>query len=401
MKLALIIDDYLPDSTRVGAKMFHELALELIASGHKVTLITPAVGQGSSFVEEDIDGVNVWRFRSGSIKDVGKVTRALNETLLSFKAWHAIKHKVQSDSFDGVIYYSPSIFFGGLVSKIKQVCKCPSYLVLRDLFPQWVVDAGMIRAGSLIERYFRFFEHYSYRQADVIGLMSEKNIEVFNQANDARYSTEILRNWAALVPYIPQGNSVSLRSELGLEDKIIYFYGGNIGHAQDMANLMRLAKGMCEYKHAHFLFVGQGDEVALINKLASDWQLENFTYLPSVNQNEFKAILAEIDVGLFSLSAQHTAHNFPGKLLGYMVQSLPILGSVNNGNDLLDLVNSHNAGCITVNGNDEELLTNAIRIYEDCRLRKHLGMNAYNLLKREFAVPTIANNIVERLRGLL
>lgn len=25
MKLALIIDDYLPNSTRVGAKMFHEL----------------------------------------------------------------------------------------------------------------------------------------------------------------------------------------------------------------------------------------------------------------------------------------------------------------------------------------------------------------------------------------
>ncbi|HGB9556029.1 TPA: L-fucosamine transferase, partial [Escherichia coli] len=25
MKLALIIDDYLPHSTRVGAKMFHEL----------------------------------------------------------------------------------------------------------------------------------------------------------------------------------------------------------------------------------------------------------------------------------------------------------------------------------------------------------------------------------------
>ncbi|SIQ50976.1 Glycosyl transferase 4-like domain-containing protein [Shewanella morhuae] len=217
MKLALIIDDYLPDSTRVAAKMFHELAVELITNGHNVTVITPSVSQVPSFLEEDIDGVNVWRFRSGPIKDVGKVTRALNETLLSFKAWQAIKHKVQSDSFDGVIYYSPSIFFGGLVSKIKQVCKCPSYLVLRDLFPQWVVDAGMIRAGSLIERYFRFFEHYSYRQADVIGLMSEKNIEVFCQANSTRYPTEILRNWAALTPYFTQRETVSLRSKLGLE----------------------------------------------------------------------------------------------------------------------------------------------------------------------------------------
>lgn len=399
MRLALIIDDYLPSSTRVGAKMFHELAVELNANNHHVTVITPSITQASSFAEEYIDGVNVWRFRSGPIKDVGKVTRALNETLLSFKAWQAIKHKVQSDSFDGVIYYSPSIFFGGLVSKIKQVCKCPSYLVLRDLFPQWVVDAGMIRAGSLIERYFRFFEHHSYRQADVIGLMSEKNIEVFCQANSTRYPTEILRNWAALAPCITQFKSVSLRSKLGLEGKVIYFYGGNIGHAQDMANLMRLANSMRKYTNAHFLFVGQGDEVELINKMASDWKLENFTYLPSVNQNEFKEILAEVDIGLFSLSSQHTAHNFPGKLLGYMVQSLPILGSVNAGNDLLELINKNDAGFITINGDDEGLLNNAIALYDAYELRRQLGMKSYLLLEREFSVTTIVQYILDALRS--
>jgi len=398
MRLALIIDDYLPHSTRVGAKMFHELALELITNGHKVTVITPAVGQAQKFVEESIDDVKVWRFRSGPIKDVSKITRALNETLLSFRAWRAIKHKVECESFDGVIYYSPSIFFGGLVAKIKKHCMCPSYLILRDLFPQWVVDAGMLKAGSLIERYFRFFEHYSYRQADTIGLMSKKNIEVFCQANGQRYSTEILRNWADLTPYTPRDFSGTLRNKLGLEGKIIYFYGGNIGHAQDMANLMWLAKSMCDYENAHFLFVGQGDEVELINKMAREWQLENYTYLPSVNQKEFKTILADIDVGLFSLSAQHTAHNFPGKLLGYMVQSLPILGSVNEGNDLLELINSNNAGFITVNGNDEGFLNNAIRIYNDSELRTQLGSNAYSLLENEFAVSIIAQNILESLR---
>ncbi|MCQ8856447.1 L-fucosamine transferase, partial [Escherichia coli] len=36
MKLALIIDDYQPNSTRVGAKMFNELAQEFIQGGHDV-----------------------------------------------------------------------------------------------------------------------------------------------------------------------------------------------------------------------------------------------------------------------------------------------------------------------------------------------------------------------------
>ncbi len=56
----------------------------------------------------------------------------------------------------------------------------------------------MIRSGSLIEKYFRYFEDHSYRQADMIGLMSEKNRTIFNDMTKARYSTEILRNWAAL-----------------------------------------------------------------------------------------------------------------------------------------------------------------------------------------------------------
>lgn len=398
MKLALIIDDYLPDSTRVGAKMFHELALELMASGHNVTVITPAAGQAQKFTEQSIDGVTVWRFSSGPIKDVGKVTRALNETLLSFRAWSAIKQHVNERTFDGVIYYSPSIFFGGLVNKIKQRCNCSSYLVLRDLFPQWVIDAGMLNKGSLIARYFKFFEQYSYQAANIIGLMSEKNREVFSQSNRTDYPTEILRNWADATPVNVDTSVNSIRTQLQLENKVIYFYGGNIGHAQDMANLMRLAKGMQHCTQAHFLFIGQGDEVELINQLAQQWKLTNYTYFPSVNQNEFKRILADIDIGLFSLSAKHTAHNFPGKLLGYMVQSLPILGSVNSGNDLQALVNSSEAGFISENGDDEQLLKNAIALYESPSLRKQLGYGAYELLKNEFSVTAIAANIVKKLK---
>ena len=109
-------------------------------------------------------------------------------------------------------------------------------------------------------------------------------------------------------------------------------------------------------------------------------------------------MLAEVDVGMFSLSAEHTAHNFPGKLLGYMVQSLPILGSVNTGNDLKMLVNSNQAGYITINGDDEQLLKDAVSLYESASLRKKVGCNAYELLKNEFSVTSIAENLVSKLK---
>ncbi|MBQ0688704.1 glycosyltransferase family 4 protein, partial [Providencia rettgeri] len=365
MHLALIIDDYLPNSTRVGAKMFHELACELLKKGYNVTVITPNSNQQKALVNDSIDGVNIWRFKSGIVKDVNKIKRALNETLLSTYAWRAVKSQISKNTFQAIIYYSPSIFFGPLVKKIKSICNCPSYLVLRDLFPQWCIDSGLIRKNSLIEKYFRFFEQYSYKQADIIGLMSDRNIEVFNKYNSG-LNTHVLRNWAKISI---TSHSSYYRKKLNLEDKVIYFYGGNIGHAQDMTNLLKLAKGMKEYTNAHFLFVGQGDEVELIKKLIIDWRLNNTTYLPSIDQNEFKQLLSEVDIGLFSLAKHHSFHNFPGKLLGYMVHSIPILGSVNNDNDLMPLINHSNAGYIYVNGDDQNLLKSAKLLYEDKELR--------------------------------
>ncbi|ECE6505316.1 glycosyltransferase WbuB, partial [Salmonella enterica subsp. salamae] len=160
-----------------------------------------------------------------------------------------------------------------------------------------------------------------------------------------------------------------------------------------------LTRSMAEHPQAHFLFIGQGDEVELINSLASEWGLSNFTYLASVDQDEFKLILSEMDIGLFSLSARHSSHNFPGKLLGYMVQSLPILGSVNAGNDLLDIVNQNNAGLIHINGEDDKLYHSALLLLQDINVRRKLGMGSNTLLKEQFSVESAAQTIEMRLEA--
>lgn len=118
-----------------------------------------------------------------------------------------------------------------------------------------------------------------------------------------------------------------------------------------------------------------------------------------MDQDEFKLILSEMDIGLFSLSARHSSHNFPGKLLGYMVQSLPILGSVNAGNDLLDIVNQNNAGLIHINGEDDKLYHSALLLLQDINVRRKLGMGSNTLLKEQFSVESAAQTIEMRLEA--
>ncbi|MDE9500322.1 glycosyltransferase WbuB, partial [Xenorhabdus bovienii] len=81
-----------------------------------------------------------------------------NESLLSIRAWNSLKKILKSKRIDGIVYYSPSIFFGKFVNKIKKEWHCPSYLILRDSFPQWIIDEGLIKEKSIIAKYFRYFE---------------------------------------------------------------------------------------------------------------------------------------------------------------------------------------------------------------------------------------------------
>ncbi|MDD2451128.1 MAG: glycosyltransferase family 4 protein [Sulfurovum sp.] len=390
MRICLIIDDYLPESIKVGAKMMHELACELKDQGHEVTVVTPSAKLKAKREISTLDGVTVCRFRSGEIKNVGKVKRAINETLLSYHAWRSLSSYFLSNPHDLIVYYSPSIFFGSLVSRLKRLWSAPSYLILRDLFPQWALDQGLIREGSKIEKYFRFFEKKSYASADTIGLMSQKNLEWFKEKVANGKKTEVLYNWAANTPVEAETN---YKEQLGLRDKIVYFYGGNIGHAQDMMNIVRLAKKMRDEDKAHFVLVGAGDEVELVREAIGKEGLHNMTLLPSVSQEEFKQMLAAFDIGLFTLHRDHSTHNFPGKLLGYMVQELPILGSINAGNDLKEVVEDAGAGLVTVNGEDEAFLANAKKLLEDA-YREEVGSNARRLLEERFSVEAAARQIL-------
>ena len=398
MRIALLPDEYLPSGTRVHSKMFQELALQLKKIGHHPIVITPGTPfQNSKLVIDYVDGIEVWRFKSGYTRGVGMVRRAINEWLLPFRAWHAIKTKVKENNFDLCINYAPTIFFGPLARRFR--CRGTYvYLVLRDMFPQWIIDQGLIKEKSIPAYFFRYYEKLNYHAADCIGVQSKANLDFFEDKFPTFRKVKVLRNWASTEALPAAYYDKTLSAKLGITDKVIFFYGGNIGHAQDMENIMRLARNLKSIEEAHFLIIGQGDEFNLIHDLKCEWELDNVTILPSMSQSEFSRVLATVDVGLFSLSYHHSAHNFPGKLLGYMVESKPILGSVNPGNDLLNIINTSNAGLVFVNGEDKLLSDAAIKLVFDSKFRTQAGSNARGLLLQEFSVESAVDDILSTIK---
>jgi O26-antigen biosynthesis N-acetyl-L-fucosamine transferase len=391
MRILIIGDAYLP-STISCAKLIHDLAMELHRLGHEPVVVTCGEKTLSDIEITVENGIEVVRIHTGKIKNAPLWFRGVKEARLSRTIWKKGCKFFEKNPCDLIIYYSPPIFFGSLVKRLKKRFACPSYLILRDIFPQWAVDAGIIKQG-MIYWFLKFKERHNYEAADIIGVQSPANLRFFQEQHlDQKYNLEVFYNWSALVEEdIPSNN---YRLHLGLENKVVFFYGGNIGVAQDMDNIIRLAENLKHDETAFFLLVGDGSEVPRLQVEIASKNLNNIAIHPAVEQREYLSMLSEFDVGLISLDRDLRTQNFPGKMLGYMYHSMPILASINPGNDLKDMLEENHAGIVCSNGEDQRLVENARLLLEDEHLRHEIGCNARNLLESDFSVWRAANQIL-------
>ena len=391
MRILILIDDYYP-STRSGAKLVHDLGVQLFQDGHEVSVVTPSSTVRNELEISIEEHLQVVRIKTGKLKDVSRIRRARNEIRLSANLWRRGRRFFQASHFDLIIYYSPTIFFGRLVERLKLLWGCPAYLVLRDIFPKWAMETGVLRS-RILYRYFRRKELEEYAAADIIGVESAGNLAYFyDELGFLGCRPEVLANWTSLEE--PAACGGLHRVQLGLEGKIVFFYGGNIGVAQDMDNILRLAVSLKQYSDIFFLLVGEGSEVDRLKRYIVEHSLSNIQLFPAVSQKDYLGMAREFDVGIISLHPDLTSHNLPGKLLGYMSCGMPVLASVNSGNDLCRLLEDAHAGLCCANGEDDKLRQSALRLAQDAELRKIMGINSRRLLQARFSSRAAANQII-------
>lgn len=388
----LIMVVYYPPSTTSAAQMIRDLALEYVRLGHQVIVVSPSDSAKDPTSITVEDGVTVIRVKTGNLKNANKVMRMWRESRLSATIWRGAKKVLLAKPCDLIVFYSPTIFFGKLVRRLKSMWGCPAYLILRDIFPKWAVDAGILREGMLY-RYLKRKELEQYAAADIIGVEAPGNLSYFTpEIGNGKYRVEVLYNW--LSTQKKPSATLGWRSRLGLEGKVVFFYGGNIGKAQDMDNILRLAAGLQDREDMFFLLVGGGSEVRRLSEQIRIQDLRNIRVLSPLPHNEYIECLSEFDVGLVSLDRRLTSNNFTGKMLGYVLCGKPILASINPGNDLMEFLHHTDAGIACMNGEDEKLLAAALQFATHPEVRQRMGQNARTLGDTTFSVQVIASQIL-------
>lgn len=390
MRLLLVTDTY-PPARISGALQMRDLAQALAAQGHRPLVLTPAL-DGVERLEREGD-VQVLRVRAPRTKDVPYWRRTLAELVLPWILLRGLRRSaLRNDHWDGVVWYSPTIFLGPLARAVKRQHACRGYLIVRDLFPDWAVDAGVMRKGALPYRFFKWIERFQYRQADVIGVQTPSNAPLV--ANDAPAGTqiEVLHNWLSA----PASPAPDACPPLGaLDGRINFVYAGNMGVAQDMDGFVTLAKRMRDRDDVGFVFVGRGSEAARLKEEARDQA--NLLVLEEIDPSVLPALLARCHVGIIALHPAHGTHNIPGKLLTYLHAGLPVLARVNPNNDLVSLVDDEGVGLVVPGDNPALLHAHAIRLVDESGLRSTMGRAGVDLAARMFSPGSAADQVARAL----
>ncbi|MFN4351169.1 MAG: glycosyltransferase family 4 protein [Hylemonella sp.] len=338
----VLTGDVFPPLRSSGAVLLRDLSLEMARQGHQLTVLVPAPELDQPWRLEALEGVEVLRLKAPRTKDVGLVRRALAELWMPVAMWHNLRRSpLRSRQWDGVVWYSPTIFLGLLASALKRRCGCRSYLVLRDIFPEWAVDMGLMRRG-LPYLFFKAVERFQYRVADVIGVQAHSALGYFDAwARRPGRRVEVLQNWLADAPVRDCSISVASGPLVGRK---IFVYAGNMGVAQGMDLLLDLAEVLRHRSDMGFLFVGRGSEAVRLRDVAAQRELDNVQFHDEIDPVEIPALYAQCHVGLVALDPRHRTHNIPGKFLSYMWGGLPALASINRGNDLADVIREAGVG---------------------------------------------------------
>ena len=395
MRIALIADTFPPLRTS-GAVQLRDLSLEFVRQGHSVTVILPSSGLKTAWLQEDFDGVQVLRLRAPKTKDINYVSRTINEFFMPFAMLRNLRNSpLAQERWDGVVWYAPSIFHGPLANALKKASRCKGYLIIRDIFPEWAADMGLMGRG-LPYKFFKAVADYQYSVADVIGVQTPGNEAYFeNWRQRAGRRLEVLQNWLADAP--AAGCSIEI-AKTPLAGRKVFVYAGNMGVAQGMGILLDLAEKLIHRTDVGFLFVGRGSGV---KKLAADAQargLKNVLFKDEIHPDEIPGLYAQCQVGLVALDPRHKSHNIPGKFLTYMQSGLPVLANINAGNDLAGIIRHENVGRVSEDGSADTLAQLALELIDGLESDGSYKERCRALYSRLFAPETAVRQIVAALK---
>ena len=368
--------------------IYSDLMMEFVEHGHRPYIVTPREKKSGEVTEcIDFDTYSLLKVRIGNTSGVSLIEKGISTVTLSSLYYSAVKKHLGHIKFDLILYSTPPITLAAPIKKLKKHFGCPTYLMLKDIFPQNAVDLGMFKKNGLIYRYFRGRERLLYKLSDRIGCMSPANVEYLLKHNPKidGERVEICPNGIRL-NQLKRTNAearAELKNKLNISESAkVYLYGGNLGKPQCVPFIIECLKVNMNKDDRYFIICGNGSEYGVLESFVNEFAPNNVKLINGLPKAEYDALITGCDVGLIFLDHRFTIPNFPSRMLSYMENEMPIIACTDAATDVGTIISENGYG-MRCESNDVASFTKCIDEMND-RSTEEMGKKAKSFLEENY-----------------
>jgi colanic acid biosynthesis glycosyl transferase WcaI len=413
LKLVVLCPHFEPDTAPTGVVMT-TIVHELAKLGHEIHVVTALPWYRQHRVESGWVETT-WRTRT-SVTAWGSVTRLnpfagedkknLWRRALGFIGFSVISvvagfkaGRVRGDRcrVDAVIAMSPPLTLGLSGWLIAKGRRAPLVFNIQDVFPDAAIETGVITNSAVIN-VSRWLEKVSYRVASIVTVLSDDlrdNVVAKLPVSQAS-KVVVIPNFVDTEVIQPRDRMTKYREDLGIDDRPVVMYAGNVGFSQSLNLLLDAAR---EFPEVAFVVNGSG---AARTALEADAEkLSNVVFGDYQPIERLSEVLATADIHAVLLKRGLGKVSVPSKTYSVMAAGRAVIAAIDPGTEVTRLIDGAKCG-LTVLPDDSVLLIEALRtMLADFNEIRQMGDRAREFVEQVASPASVAQQYVIAIYGIL
>jgi len=407
LRILLLTLHFAPDIA-ANSVIMTELAEELAALGHDVTVVAAFPHYDQNRIWEEYRGKLVQRNQHGAVKVyrtylyVPQRKERILGRLLNYLTFNLLSTAVgwRAGPYDVILAPSPPLTIGVSAYVLSRLRRAPYVYNVQDIYPDIAVRLGVLTNTRLI-RFFRRMEGFVYARAAAVSVLSEGFCRNLRQKDVPGDKIHVIPNFvdAGFVRPLPKENAFSRRYEL--HRKFVVMYAGNIGLSQALETVLEAAHQLEDLTDLRVLIVGNGAAKAELEAKASQMELQNVVFLPFQSREDVPEMYASADVSLVTLGRGIGADSVPSKAYTIMASGRVLVAAVDREAETKRLIDAANCG-LWVEPENPSALARAIRVlYADPAQRVRLGRNGQSHVEMHYTPQVVARQYEKLLERVV
>jgi colanic acid biosynthesis glycosyl transferase WcaI len=232
-------------------------------------------------------------------------------------------------------------------------------VISEDVFPEIAVQLKRLENPllvSLLERLTRFY----LQRADRVVAIGETMEERLRTKGTAPERLRVIPNWVDTRALGPRSRDNEWARENGLDGSFVVMHSGNVGHAQDLDNLIRATTFLRDLPELKTVIVGFGARHADLAALAERLEAGSVTFLPYQPRDLLPQTLSAADVHFVGLARGLSGFVVPSRLYGILAVGRPVVAAADADSETARLVQELGCGLVVPPGRPE-LLARTLR----------------------------------------